>query len=1207
MQYSRIYRSLGLSVGFGSLALLLGLMVGASATVQYAYDADGNVVSRTAGSGGPPQIIGQPSSQVVDPGAGASLSAVVANASGVTFQWRFKETNVPGARGDSLVLTNVSAADEGQYSVVVTNSFGSVTSASAALTIDSDGDSLADSWELAGFGSLSQAATGDFDGDGVSNIDEFLQGTDPNNNASLRVRLSVATMGSGTVEFSPLRENYAIGETVTLTAVPLAPYSFAGWSGALTGAVNPGTLVLNGHTSATANFVYVPPPPGLLAWLRGEADASDLIAGHHGAFYAGDTVAAPSVTPSGLAGGAFNFDGSNYIRVPDASELQPPRYTVEAWVFPAVQSAAPQTIIARGSATADLKAWSLSLVDGRARFASQDLGNPPEFIQSFSTIPLNQWTHLAVAYDGDVRILYVNGAEEQRAVRRGPPVYDPAPVPMTIGSEWRANTSADRFTGLIDEVSLYGRALTPAEIGAVLGAGRGGKCVTQPYFTTPAQLRDGVAGESYSGSIGTAIASSPVSFTVSADSLPPGLALSESGVLSGVPAHAGDYRFTVAVRDGANRFNQQLYSLRVAERIVPPLGMLAWWRGEGDGSGLERDWIAGHDGTFYRGSTAADPAYIPEGKVGSGFDFDGSLHVRVPDSLALHPPEVTVEGWVYPTWYTSTPYGIAGHGSDWNLYLYDGRVTFATNHGFPLQGIGIYSPNPLPLYEWTHVAGTFENGQKVLYINGAPVASESGRPPLLYDQGGNPVTIGSLVGRVDEVSVYDRALTEPEVLAIANAGVAGKSLSGPFTMDLGTVAAGQPFSYDFSSLSGRPQTAVFVISGALPPGFALTSGGVLSGAGAAGGSFTFTVRAKDAGGLIQTRICSLRVVLSASRPPGLISWWRAENNAQDAIGGNHGVAAGPSGYRAGKVGSAFSLNGFSDSIQIPDAPSLRPESVTLEAWVMMTSLPDIQVIFTKPVGGAISNSWGLYYWNRGLHGGIGNAGTFADLGAPWNPELGRWYHVAFAFDAASRQQSLYLDGVRAASGPVSIEMAYDTQPVLLGRDTEHGEARWFVSGAVDEPAIYSRALEDAEIAAIFDAGPAGKALPGSGGGGDLDDPDGDGLVNLVEYGLSTDPGAFSTPPGVTARSGPDGSMLMVISLLRDPAKTDITLTVEDSSDLLNWTPVALSAGGGPFAGTAGIEGEVPGAAARKVTIIEPVAPAPAGQGSRRFLRVKVSR
>ncbi len=52
---------------------------------------------------------------------------------------------------------------------------------------DTDGDGLPDAWELVNFGSLAQGATGDPDGDGGTNLQEYLAGTNPNDPAGLLV------------------------------------------------------------------------------------------------------------------------------------------------------------------------------------------------------------------------------------------------------------------------------------------------------------------------------------------------------------------------------------------------------------------------------------------------------------------------------------------------------------------------------------------------------------------------------------------------------------------------------------------------------------------------------------------------------------------------------------------------------------------------------------------------------------------------------------------------------------------------------------------------------------------------------------------------------------------------------------------------------------------------------------------------------------
>ena len=88
----------------------------------------------------------------------------------------------------------------------------------------------------------------------------------------------------------------------------------------------------------------------------------------------------------------------------------------------------------------------------------------------------------------------------------------------------------------------------------------------------------------------------------------------------------------------------------------------------------------------------------------------------------------------------------------------------------------------IPLNAWTHVAMTFDssNGQYALYVNGKSVASTTNTGALFNSS--HNVQIGredSYIGRlfdglIDEVEVYSRALSATDLLAIYNAGAAGR-------------------------------------------------------------------------------------------------------------------------------------------------------------------------------------------------------------------------------------------------------------------------------------------------------------------------------------------------------------------------------------------------------------------------------------------------
>jgi hypothetical protein len=221
---------------------------------QFLFDAEGNLVVRATIGTGPPLILQQPQNQVLAPGDAGSFSVVVADARGLSFQWQFNGADLSGATGGALLVQNVSPTNEGTYRVVLTNPTGSITSAPAMLWLDRDGDGLPDSWELANFGNLNQSASGDFDGDGVSNLQEFLDGTNPADTNSVLYRLSILSDG-GTVATVPNRPAYTNGESVTLTATAFPPGVFHGWTGDVTTHTNVIALTITNNMTVFAHFL----------------------------------------------------------------------------------------------------------------------------------------------------------------------------------------------------------------------------------------------------------------------------------------------------------------------------------------------------------------------------------------------------------------------------------------------------------------------------------------------------------------------------------------------------------------------------------------------------------------------------------------------------------------------------------------------------------------------------------------------------------------------------------------------------------------------------------------------------------------------------------------------------------------------------------------------------------------------------------------
>ncbi len=83
-----------------------------------------------------PVVTTQPVSQTVTAGANVTFNVGVSGSAPLSYQWQYGGSNISGATGTSLILTNVQVGSGGNYSVTVTNAGGSTTSSNAVLTVN---------------------------------------------------------------------------------------------------------------------------------------------------------------------------------------------------------------------------------------------------------------------------------------------------------------------------------------------------------------------------------------------------------------------------------------------------------------------------------------------------------------------------------------------------------------------------------------------------------------------------------------------------------------------------------------------------------------------------------------------------------------------------------------------------------------------------------------------------------------------------------------------------------------------------------------------------------------------------------------------------------------------------------------------------------------------------------------------------------------
>jgi hypothetical protein len=112
--------------------------VGTNSVILTVSDAASNQTTRAVSVivPGQPSIVLQPADLTVVAGSNASFSVLACGASPLLYQWQHSRTNLPATTNALLTLSGAQSADSGSYQVVVSNAYGSATSAVAVLTLD---------------------------------------------------------------------------------------------------------------------------------------------------------------------------------------------------------------------------------------------------------------------------------------------------------------------------------------------------------------------------------------------------------------------------------------------------------------------------------------------------------------------------------------------------------------------------------------------------------------------------------------------------------------------------------------------------------------------------------------------------------------------------------------------------------------------------------------------------------------------------------------------------------------------------------------------------------------------------------------------------------------------------------------------------------------------------------------------------------------
>ena len=545
----------------------------------------------------------------------------------------------------------------------------------------------------------------------------------------------------------------------------------------------------------------------------------------------------------------------------------------------------------------------------------------------------------------------------------------------------------------------------------------------------------------------------------------------------------------------------------------PPSGLVGWWPGDGN----TWDLAVGNNGTPF------NDAGFGAGVVGQGFSLSGVsryLDVGNPAALRVSAGDFTVDTWVKFNSLTHPPGTVTGPAGD--MSIVDKMSAAGTNQDgwllskqannrfwFCLGGGGangceigastlVQSATVATTGVWYHVTAVKTSSTISIYVNGVKETTTS--LGSFTDTHAASLKIGAsagegayLNGLVDEVEVFNRALSDAEIATIYNASALGKcrapmpaitSLSPPSQAAGGAafplVVSGSNFQSNSVvrwNLSDRARTygSATQLTATMPAtdlalvGTAQVS--VFTPLGGESAPATFTITG---------------LIACAAPPSGLVSWWTGESGAQDITDGNSGTLVNGATMAPGKVGQALSFDGIDDRVLVPSNANLSatgPFAVAL--WFKADpsqlspdgyfELVDTSHGFVDGTGWALQGTVpsrgpgsvaGAMNFEFGLGGS--DAGNFLLVSTGVSVLDNAWHHVVGMFTGSEVQ--IYLDGILKQSQPQTSPVASNSRGLYIGAAWGGGTPTRHFHGLIDEAQYYTRALSLAEIRSLYNAG-----------------------------------------------------------------------------------------------------------------------------------------
>jgi len=302
----------------------------------------------------------------------------------------------------------------------------------------------------------------------------------------------------------------------------------------------------------------------LIAYYPFDGNANDESGNENNGTISGATL---TTDKDGNANKAYSFDGNDYIEVSYSQELAPStEVTFSTWAYRLDWSTfSKEKILSKTHAGGySLGADSYDVPIGNIGvqvFRNNKYGSPQI---SASTLD-SGWHHFVGTYDGRYTKFYVDGLLKATddAGANYPMQYDYI-CSLIIGSEADEIAGQQQwyFNGKIDDVRIYGCALSAEEIAKLYG---GGSTQVQDIAILTFSLPEGYENQSYSAVLQAEGGIAPYEWNINSGSLPNGLGLSFDGSITGSPIASGSYNFNLRVTDSADKYKEKDFSILVNE------------------------------------------------------------------------------------------------------------------------------------------------------------------------------------------------------------------------------------------------------------------------------------------------------------------------------------------------------------------------------------------------------------------------------------------------------------------------------------------------------------------------------------------------------------------------------------------------------------------------------------------------------------------